>query len=631
MKKTVRVLIVEPKPSILDLIKDAVATKPDPYYEYEVVATANTAKAAYFVMYKHHPHILFLNPDLPDETGESFIENALERMPYLKIIGMSSMFREEEMLKAGAHAFISIPIQKTYIWRKLDEIVADLDAIGLLEVKREEDVVVVDDTVELFEFEDPEESPEYNPIFEDLLKKGESTPAPTKRVEPVIMDDDVVLVSLGGEDAEPDSPREDVSDHGVEPGSFESEEGKPAGSDAPIMKQKTDPPDTTTQPETDLVVETGDEEDPLDLLVSNGKEGDDPQDHEPKEESETPAVHDDLLSLFDFGVEDRERKEVPKKAKQKVGDEMVDEDWLAPFRFNEASGNHEGESFPHDPSSGKTDAETPEEDPNPIEDLESRMGTEALGLGEDRDNVGPEKTGVTRVPEEPSPEPDVVGNPAGGAGTRDGDRLDARHAEDVSERAPTPSEKAEDAAQGEPSLFTFEGDGGDEIQDERAPRNKRRIKTPEDVPESLQEDLTPLPSGFTFRGKKKASGGEEKRKPTPLFELDADGERISPARKVEPPLKPMIQESSNTTKQGNQLYPGAIEYNKTKFPKRAFYESGYYNRYNEFVPLYPPREHFPTVATDPFSRMARKKEESDGGSSSTGSLSIFKKLFHRKN
>lgn len=227
MKKTVRILLLEPKPLIADLTKKAIQSKPDAHYCFDVVGIATTAKAGYFELYKNQPHILFLDPDLPDEEMDSFIHHALERMPYLKIVGLASMLKEDEMMEAGAHDFISLPIQKPQIWRKLDELVDELDEIGLLEPSQEPQPTQIQDT-NLFEFKDPAQVGEFNPLFEDLIKRPkDEEPSDTEEVEPsspllavetaedtlsqdsILVDDEPLVFSFG-ESTSPSPSTDDV-------------------------------------------------------------------------------------------------------------------------------------------------------------------------------------------------------------------------------------------------------------------------------------------------------------------------------------------------------------------------------------------------------------------------------------
>ena len=171
MKKTVNILIVEPKNLLMDLTKKAIQAKPDDKYDIVIVGTATTAKGGYFELYKHRPHILFLNPELEDEDGLSFIKHALERMPYLKIVVMASRLVDKQAyLDGGAHAVAHVPIQRATLWRTTDRLIEEIDSIGLLDVS--EYIPYEDESPslpeeDLFEIE-LDERPEYTPIFEDI-------------------------------------------------------------------------------------------------------------------------------------------------------------------------------------------------------------------------------------------------------------------------------------------------------------------------------------------------------------------------------------------------------------------------------------------------------------------------------
>lgn len=175
MKKTVNVLIMEPKNLLMDITKKAIQAKPDENYNIVIVGTATTAKAGYFELYKHRPHILFLNPELEDEDGLSFIKHALERMPYLKIVVMATKLVDKDTyLDNGAHAVAHVPIQRAALWRTIDQLIEEIDSIGLLDVSEyvpdlEESPSVPEE--DLFEI-DFDEKPDYTPIFEDIRKSS---------------------------------------------------------------------------------------------------------------------------------------------------------------------------------------------------------------------------------------------------------------------------------------------------------------------------------------------------------------------------------------------------------------------------------------------------------------------------
>lgn len=135
MKKTVNILLMEPKNLLMDLTKKAIQAKPDKNYDLKIVGTATTAKAGYFELHKHRPHILFLDPDLEDEDGLSFIYHALERLPYLKIVVMTSRFQDEQtFLDNGVHAVVQVPIQRATLWRKIDQLIEEINSLGLFDL-----------------------------------------------------------------------------------------------------------------------------------------------------------------------------------------------------------------------------------------------------------------------------------------------------------------------------------------------------------------------------------------------------------------------------------------------------------------------------------------------------------------
>lgn len=614
MKKTVRVLLVEPKPSILELMKNAVLSKPDQNYEFQIVATANTAKAAYFVMYKHHPHILFLNPDLPDEEGSSFIQHALERMPYLKIIGVASMFREEEMLEAGAHAFIPIPIQKTQIWRKIDEIVAELDEIGLLEVEHQEEEVVQDDTVELFEFEDPKENPEYTPLFEDLFKKTEENSQENKRVEPVILDDDVILVSLDGnkeqdfetyrEETMLDNDESSTTQEEKQDEAIKIQQPKEEGFIEDVPSDLSATAAAVEEKEKEKTVQDDKKEDLFDFFTLDVEKEKDEAKPEPEEKSNPTSGFNDLSSLFDFCEVKIDKSDKTENQKDKT----LDDELLSLFRFGKETPNEETGAGKEEAKPEKKEQTAQEPHTDDKNNLEKESETSPLFVLDEIKSDEAEQTQDENLHPEERKEKEITHS--------------------------LPQQEKEESPKEEP-LFSFDVEDRVKPRDKKITQEEKLKRISRNVPDSLQETFKPLPNTFTFKDKQKVSRSEIKREKPPLFELDMEKEpvkesgreRVKMVKEIETPVISRIQPDSNTTKHPDHLYSGVNEYNESTIPKRVMYQAGYYNRYKQFVPLYPPREQFPRVETESFSRMDKKKEVLDDHDSDSGPFSIFKKLF----
>jgi len=181
MKKNINVLIIESKPESSNLMKKTIEDKPDKKYNIQVTGLVKTAKAGYFEIYKNKPHVLLLNPDLPDEDGLSFIKHALERLPQLKILPMLPQVQDKsDYLAAGAWGVIDLPIQRAAIWRRMDELAKELDETGVLEhfqhvespfSKEEGEREIKND---LFSLNDPTEKT-FNPIFDDTAEQEGQT------------------------------------------------------------------------------------------------------------------------------------------------------------------------------------------------------------------------------------------------------------------------------------------------------------------------------------------------------------------------------------------------------------------------------------------------------------------------
>lgn len=187
MKKQVNVLIVEPKPSLLEQTKRLISEKEDEQYDFRIVGTASTGKAGYFVLARQQPHLLFFNPELEDEDGISFIQYALKRIPYLKIVVTLSSreINEQKFRDLGVHEVFHIPFQRQIVLKKIDRMVQELDGMNVLKLakppspeEKESKMFVVS--------EDEEVS--FVPIFENVLeenKKNEpSSPSTTKSNRP---------------------------------------------------------------------------------------------------------------------------------------------------------------------------------------------------------------------------------------------------------------------------------------------------------------------------------------------------------------------------------------------------------------------------------------------------------------
>jgi len=645
MKKTVRILLMEPKPLILDLTKKAILSKPDPDYYFQVIGTASTAKAGYFELYKHRPHILFLDPDLPDEEGASFIGHALERLPHLKIIGLSTMFREQAMLESGAHAFIPVPIQKTQIWRKLDELVEELDEMGLLEPGGYQEDPAQQDTSGLFEFEDPSENPEFTPIFEDLFKKQEDKPEsdPESHSDaagnPVVDDEETVVVSLESE--EPSHTGENavvVLDEVVktEDKPLPSPEGKnPAGPDMILVDDPEKDPEAEDTPEVKTGSESAKEpeseqtsaethlietEEPmvLDLHVP-GKPEDGPP---PVVEETAPSVSGDgdtesreelkpSLSFFTFETEEAAGEDESTGKKTSKSAEPATEHPESPFLFSvgaEPDEKPEGEEKTSKlvPPSlfffDTEDAEKPEETPNETqrrprspEPTSPRLPRETPGSGRVGEKSGSSlpEAGLFRFDETEEKEPLIE------AAKSLQDGLKRSPNGYVSEAPRTPSD-AQKNAQNPPSFSL------NSLKKEKVVIGEVRGQEARAVMEDME-------TRHSTRMGRRSAKTVDAEKTTPRMQ---SADRLS------------SQSSDNPRPQGHLYFPSP-EYNKAAMTGKHPSGQGYYNRYRQFVPLYPPRERFPLSETEVSEDM-----EPDGGTPKArdpdaGVFSVVKKIFKR--
>lgn len=558
---------MEPKNLLMDLTKKAIQAKPDDNYELKIVGTAVTAKAGYFELYKHRPHILFLDPELEDEDGLSFIYHALERMPYLKIVVMTSRLQEEEaFLNGGAHAIAQVPIQRASLWRKLDQLIEEADSDGLLDVPEysiDEDESPSTPAGNLFQLEDPSENHEYNPIFEGLRKPSQ--------------------------DAESDSTSEADSSLAVKMEDDSIEEGE----ESDVVAD-----DTPTEGFVILEEEVSVEDDMVE---------------QPAQEPQ-PRTHDDLLIIDD--------------------DEPAILDWAAQTTQEEESDEEDEEKLAvFDPFALSTDEKEEENDmtentssenlftfiPAPIENQEPKQESDEVKDETPSDNPVPLFNFDVKEPEDLDIQEEVS-------------------SEIEQDGEPEPASDLKSTPQEEPiiPLFDFEPNDKEEkemsVDDEPALEENPQFELPLF---KLEKDDSPSPSidHSIHLGEVKIT---EVESPQPLFQFDIESKENEVEDSFPQTRSSEYKDGSNRARTKISLYSEGREYNKSTLKERHSFETGFYTRNGDFVPLYPPRELFARSNQANFSKADIEPanvpafDHPQEPKSEEGLFSSVKKLFKRR-
>jgi len=567
---------MEPKPLILDLTKKAIQSKPDPDYYFQVIGIASTAKAGYFELYKHQPHILFLDPDLPDEEGSSFIGHALERLPYLKIVALSSMFREQQMLEAGAHAFISVPIQKTLIWRKLDELVEELDEMGLLETGENQEEPDRKDTTGLFEFEDPSENPEYTPLFEDLFKKPEDKEKQHADQNPVVDDGDAVVLSF----EEKESPATGEGDIVI------------LDEEVPVSEKSPYPAEEPEWTKSAIIVADKPEDKDASEDVSEAED----VLSEPEQSAEdTYPVVEDLIA-FDPDALKKSKSVTQPDAKESTSQMSGDGGEKAPVEPSEPDAGHPDghlDLFLLEEKSEEADKkpDTEHEGEKPSEPSFFLFDTETEEKSEEENRDESPLSNADHFPFE-------------------------LKTKETPETKDTVEPKREKFFSLKTDLFLFEEE---DVKD----------PPPED-PKTQQQSSESTLKGSSLKPPNTPSDGRENTQNATLFAFGEEKpEEPTPRRE---PVRPASPGSSNQARPGRHLYDRPTEYNKSTMPGKHPSGQGYYNRHRQFVPLYPPRERFPLSEAG---SAEETETATDGGTPKTrdpdaGVFSVVKRIFKRQ-
>lgn len=586
MKKTVNILLMEPKHLLMDLTKKAIQSKPDDFYDLQIVGTAVTAKAGYFELYKHRPHILILDPELADEDGLSFIYHALERMPYLKIMVMTARFQDEQAyLQSGAHAVVQVPIQRASLWRKLDQLIEEVETMGLLNIpdyQSEEDDLAVP-AENLFQFDDTEK-PAFTPIFEALRRDNEEKEEELKSEQ---------------------GPHEEI----VSP-----EPSKKETNPLPFteMEETVDEIETVSvepNPDDDLMIL--DDEVPLNLesqpIPAIEKTEIDEQDVLILEEEEPPVL--------DWELEQQESANKPDKQEQLETPELAIFD---PFQWSEDSNEKKNVKESTEVSSNES---SPSNDDGSLfsfqkKEAESDIPTESTV---EDDNDFP----IFQFEVEDFQE---TGEGASETETIPSEELNFPlfHVE-IDEKEKQEQETTKPTTESTISVFKFETE--EPVSATTPIENEPFVVRPE-----VKESPVQRESLFDIE---QPEPQEENHLETSVFQKPNE---ITPSPPVEETAT-YKEFGSNHAQTQNSLYLAGREYNKSTLKERHAFDSGFYTRNGDFVSMYPPREQFMRNHDENFHQADIEpsnvpfnypQENQPRSRSEEGLFSSVKKLFKRR-
>lgn len=105
MKRSTRVLIIDDDQDLCFLLKNILTTKVE---EVEIASTLERGKE---LLTKEQPDVVFLDNNLPDGQGVTYISHFKSLAPEAKIILISAMPNaKDKALAHGADAFVEKPI-----------------------------------------------------------------------------------------------------------------------------------------------------------------------------------------------------------------------------------------------------------------------------------------------------------------------------------------------------------------------------------------------------------------------------------------------------------------------------------------------------------------------------------------
>ena len=131
-KRTYSILIIDDAFFLRNLIKKAIAKKPneDLNYDFEILTEAQNGEEGLELYQIVNPDIVTVDINMPKLNGIEFIKKLKKLNPYSKIIVISSNLESEykdKVIEEGAFSYIQKPFQDAYLWSRLDAIAEELE------------------------------------------------------------------------------------------------------------------------------------------------------------------------------------------------------------------------------------------------------------------------------------------------------------------------------------------------------------------------------------------------------------------------------------------------------------------------------------------------------------------------
>ena len=130
-KRTYSILIIDDAFFLRNLIKKAIAKKPNEEldYDFEILTEAQNGEEGLELYQIVKPDIVTVDINMPKLNGIEFIKKLKKLNPYSKIIVISANLASEykdKVIEAGAFSYIQKPFQDAYLWSRLDAIAEEL-------------------------------------------------------------------------------------------------------------------------------------------------------------------------------------------------------------------------------------------------------------------------------------------------------------------------------------------------------------------------------------------------------------------------------------------------------------------------------------------------------------------------
>ena len=118
MQDRIKVVIVDDEPQSIHRLQDDLATLED----FEVIATSSSAVSAKNLVMSIQPDVLFIDVEMPGQTGFEVLQSLREEMPMELIVVFYSAFDKYmiDALRASAFLFFALPIGGIFTgyWRE---------------------------------------------------------------------------------------------------------------------------------------------------------------------------------------------------------------------------------------------------------------------------------------------------------------------------------------------------------------------------------------------------------------------------------------------------------------------------------------------------------------------------------